>query len=90
MRFLQVLWDPDDEPTGNVQHIAMNGVTKEEVEDVLQNEDNRETISRTTGSPIIFGWTRTGRHIAVVWEEVMDDPRMAYPVTAYETPPLGG
>jgi hypothetical protein len=37
--------------------------------------------------PITFGWTSTGKHIAVVWEHIMDDPWTIYPVTAYETPP---
>jgi len=42
--------------------------------------------SGSTGRPCKFGYTSTGKHIIVVWDEVNDDPRMIYPVTAYEVP----
>ncbi len=82
-----VLWDLDDDPDGNVVHIAEHGITKEEVDEVLQDKDNATDVSASSGRPITFGRTTTGKHLAVVWEEVTDDPRMVYPVTAYETPP---
>ena len=85
-----VVWDLDDEPDGNVCHIAEHGITKEEVEEVLQTYSNPTAVSKSSGLPITFGWTQTGPHIAVVWEEVEADPRMVFPVTAYETPPRGG
>src|SRR5688500_15937486 len=56
-----VLWDLDDDSDGNVAHIAEHGVTKEEVEDVLQNQDNETDASASSGLPITFGWTRTGK-----------------------------
>jgi hypothetical protein len=37
MATICVIWDTDDDPGGNVQHIARNGVTKEEVEEVLDD-----------------------------------------------------
>jgi hypothetical protein len=37
---MQIIWDLDDEPDGNVQHIAEHGLTKEEVDDVLMNLNN--------------------------------------------------
>ncbi len=85
-----VIWDLDDDPDGNAVHIAEHGVTSEEVEEVLQNEDNTTDVSASTGRPITFGWTTTGKHLAVVWEVAADDPRMIYPITAYETPPRAG
>jgi uncharacterized DUF497 family protein len=85
-----ILWDLDEEPDGNVQHIAEHGLTVAEVESVLLNADNETDASASTGRPITFGWTYTGRHIAVVWDQAHDDPRTVYPVTAYETPPRGG
>lgn len=85
-----VIWDLDDDPDGNVSHIAEHGITKAEVAEVLQNEDNETDASASSGRPITFGWTSTGKHLAVVWEEAGDDPRMVYPVTAYETPPRAG
>ena len=85
-----VIWDLDEEPDGNVRHIEEHGITKDEVEDILQNEDNETDASDSSGRPITFGWTNTGKHLAVVWEEAGDDPRMVYPITAYETPPRKG
>ena len=82
-----IWWDLDEEPDGNVQHIAEHDLTKEEVEDVLNNPSNPTDRSDSSGRPATFGWTATGRHIIVIWEEVQDDPLTAYPVTAYEVPP---
>jgi hypothetical protein len=82
-----VWWDLDDEPDGNVQHVEEHGLSKDEVEEVLGNPGNRTSESRSSGRPATFGWTSTGKHIIVIWEEVQDDPLTAYPVTAYEVPP---
>ena len=81
MGFATAIWDLDDDPEGNVQHIAEHDVTKEEVDEVLENPRGIET-SRTSGRPIAFGETSTGRLIAVVFEEIDEDT--VYPVTAYE------
>jgi len=86
-RIHSVWWDLDDEPDGNVEHIAQHGLTKEEVEDVLGNPSNPTDQSQSSGRPATFGWTSTGKHIIVIWEEVEADPLTAYPVTAYEVPP---
>ena len=82
-----VWWDLDDKPDGNVQHIAEHDLTKEEVEDVLNDPSNPTDQSHSSGRPATFGWTWTGKHIIVIWEEVQDDPLTVYPVTAYEAPP---
>jgi hypothetical protein len=37
VRFEAILWDLDDDPDGNVQYCADHGITKEEVEEVLEN-----------------------------------------------------
>jgi uncharacterized DUF497 family protein len=81
MGFSTAIWDLDDDPAGNVQHIAEHGITKEEVEEVLENPIGLEH-SRTSGRPIAFGETSTGRIIAVVYEEIDEDT--VYPITAYE------
>ena len=78
-----ILWDLDDDPDGNVQHCAEHGVTKDEVEEVLQNAEDSDT-SRSSGRPVVFGDTSTGRHLMVVYEEV--EPDMVYPITAYDVP----
>ncbi len=86
---VDVIWDLEDDPDGNYQHILEHGVTSEEVEDVLNNRANRTTVSISSSQPITFGWTSTGRYIAVVWELVEDDPRVIYPITAYPVPEPG-
>jgi len=88
MNAVQILWDLEDDPDGNVQHIAANGVTVEEYVEVFAGNYERATTSRESGRPITFGWTSTGKHIAVVWDEVQpEDPLIIRPVTAFETPP---
>ncbi|MBV8313102.1 MAG: DUF4258 domain-containing protein [Planctomycetaceae bacterium] len=84
---VSVLWDLEVDPDGNVQHIAENDLSVEEVEEVLLDPDNKVQVSRTTGRPITFGWTSTGRHIAIVWETVIDDPSTIRVRTAYEVSP---
>ena len=80
MRFLTVIWD--DGEGENVEHIAEHGLTPDDVEDVLNDPDSVFDVSRSTGRPIAFGYTRTGRYIAVVYEEL--DPLTVYPLTAYD------
>ena len=78
-----IIWDLDDDPDGNVWHCAEHGVTKEEVEEVLETATDAD-ISRSSGRPVVFGDTRTGRHLMVVYEEI--DADTVYPVTAYDVP----
>ena len=66
--------------------IEGHGVTQAEVDEVLCKHYSKATTSRTTGNPICFGLTTTGKHIAVVFEESCNDPLMLYPITAYEAP----
>ncbi len=37
---VSVLWDLEDDPDGNVQHISENDLSVEEVENVLLDPDN--------------------------------------------------
>jgi len=83
MPFASIMWDLDDDPEGNVAHCAEHGVTKEEVEDVINNATDAD-VSRSSGRPVIFGDTRAGRHLMVVYEEI--DAETIYPVTAYDIP----
>ena len=86
MRIQRVLWDLEDDPDGNVQHIAEHDISSEEVEEVLFAAE--EVIaSQSSGRPTTFGETSTGKYIAVVFEVVEEDPLAVYPVTAYETDP---
>ena len=83
MLFAAILWDPDDDPDGNAHHCAGHGVTKEEVEEVLQHSTDVD-ISRSTGRPVVFGDTSAGRRLMVVYEKI--DVDTIYPVTAYDVP----
>ena len=73
-----IIWDDEDDEQGNYHHIVTegHGITQEEVDEVLRAHYSEATTSRTTGNPISFGWTTTGKYIAVVFEESCDDPLM--------------
>jgi hypothetical protein len=58
-------------------------LTKEEVEEVFQDATD-EDISRSSGRPVVFGDTSTGRHLMVVYEEI--DVDTVYPVSTYDVP----
>jgi uncharacterized DUF497 family protein len=82
-----IAWDDKDDPDGNVQHIAEHDLSIEEVESVVQEPSSTEGTSRSSGRPMVFGWTTTGRFIAVVFEWRSDNPPVLYPITAYEVEP---
>jgi uncharacterized DUF497 family protein len=81
MGYLTVIWDLADDREGNVQHIEEHDLTTQEVEEILANPERRST-SRSSGLPVVFGETSTGRYIAVVFQEIDQDT--AKPITAYE------
>jgi len=83
MRFLRIIWDDDDNPAGNVQHIAEHGLTIDDVEYVLENPTS-ESMSRSTSRPCSFGYTPSGDFIVVVYDKIDEDT--IYPVTAFEAP----
>jgi uncharacterized DUF497 family protein len=78
MPFYEIVWN--EEPSGNVEHIAEHGMTPEDVEEVFFNPVDRD-VSRSSGLPIVFGFTPGGRYILVVYEQI--DETSVYPVTAY-------
>ena len=82
-----IIWDLEDDPDGNVQHLLEHDVTIEEAEEVLLDQQSSRAPSRSSGLPTVFGWTSTGRHLAVVYELVDEDPLTFRPVTAYDVPP---
>lgn len=83
-----IAWDDDDDPRGNVQQIADSGVTRDEVEDVLDSPAAIDDVSRSTGRPVRFGWTSTGKFLIVIYEiEDSDGFRVLYPISSYEVEP---
>ena len=89
MHVEQIFWDLEDDKEGNYWHIVIegHGITKEEVEEVLSDPGNPTDHSRSSDENITFGHTSSGKYIAVVWNEVTEDPLAVYPITAYEVPP---
>lgn len=83
-------WDLDDDPEGNVWHIAEHDLTAEEVEEVMDDPNTSFGVSQSSGLPMAFGWTSSMRHITVVFERVEATPPTVRPVTAYEVPPPSG
>jgi hypothetical protein len=80
-------WDDPHDAEGNTAHIAENGLTPEEVESVLLNPRASHDVSGSTGRPVAFGSTTTGRYIVVVYEVLNpDDPLIVRPITAYDVP----
>ena len=82
-----IIWDLEDDPDGNVQHLLEHGVSMDEAEDVLRDRNSTQAVSRSSGYPMVFGWTSKGRHLAIVYELVDSDPMTFRPITAYETQP---
>jgi hypothetical protein len=79
MPHIEVIWT--EGPDGNIAHLAEHDVFPEEAEEVLRNPTHTAS-SRRSGRPIAFGITRTGRHLAVVYEVI--DRTTVLPVTAYD------
>ena len=79
MPYYEIIWN--EEPGGNVEHIGEHGLTPEDVEEVVFNPVDRD-VSRSSGLPIVFGFTPDGRYIMVVYEQI--DDVTIYPVTAYD------
>ena len=78
MPYYEIIWN--EEPGGNLEHIAEHGLSPEDVEEVLFNPVDRD-VNRSSGLPIVFGFTPDGRYILVVYEQI--DDVTVYPVTAY-------
>ena len=89
MRDLVIIWDDEDERDGNYWHICVegHGLTCAEVEEVLRDDESEIEVSRSSGRPTAFGWTSSGQRVAVVFEEMSEDPKIVYPVSAYPVPP---
>src|SRR5580700_9536434 len=90
---LHFIWALEDDAEGNYWHICVegHGITREEVEEVLEAHYPGQATSRTSDRPLVFGWTSTGKYIVIAYEDVPGAGSTVYPVTAYEvTPPSAG
>ncbi len=89
MARIDFIWDLQDDRSGNFWYICVegHGVAREEVEEVLTENYEPATRSRSSGQPAAFGWTASGKYVMVVFELVSRDPLTVYPITAYEVSP---
>jgi len=83
MSFTSILWDLEDDPDGNVQHIAEHGLEIEDVEWVLGTPES-EGWSNSSDLPAVWGYTPAGVYIIVVYQKIDEDTIRV--VTAYEVP----
>ena len=81
MNHLAIFWDLDDDEEGNVQHIAEHGIDKEDVAEVFASPVAQD-VSRSSGRPMVFGYTADNRYITVIYDTI--DEETVYPVTAFE------
>ena len=85
MEFDFIEWDSEAEPRGNTQHIAHNGLSMDEVEDVIYDPGSRQVQSRSSRRPALIGRTSTGKTIIVIYERHNDAGMIVIrPVSAYE------
>jgi uncharacterized DUF497 family protein len=64
-----IIWDDENDPLGNVAHIAEHGFTVEDVEFVIEDAIS-ESVSKSSGRPCLFGYTPSGEHVIVIFEKV--------------------
>ena len=76
MPWYEFIWDDE-----NGDHLAQNGVAADEFVEIVCNPGKVET-SRSTGRPIAFGRTTSGKYIACVYEMIGEFT--VYPITACE------
>jgi uncharacterized DUF497 family protein len=83
MFFASIIWDQEDDPRGNVRHIAEHDLTVEDVEAVLAAPTS-EGQSDSSGLPAVWGYVPDGRFIIIVHEAIDEDTVRV--ITAYEVP----
>ena len=83
MEVWSFFWDDEDDPNGNVEHIAEHDLTVDDVEHVVKNP-TAEGTSKSSGLPAVWGYAPDGRYIIVVFEEVAENTVRV--ITAYEVP----
>ncbi len=85
-------WDDESDPTGNTRHVAHNGVTPEEFQEVLDAAPRRAILPSNT-DPDNMTWvgeTLAGQELRIVFVLDEDDDFIhVRPVTAYDPTRLG-
>jgi len=78
MAYYQFLWTDE-----LIEHLAEHDVSQNDFEDVFASPTSKG-YSRASGLPVVWGYTKDGRYIMAVFEEL--DEVTIVPVTAYEVP----
>ena len=89
MDFTRILWDDEDDLEGNVVHTAEHDLTTEDVEHVLTHP-TREGASRSTGLPVVWGYTPDDRYVIVVYEAIDKDTIRVITANEVPEPKAGG
>ena len=80
-------WDDPEDEGGNTAHVAEHSLTPDEVDFAFFDANTTFDVSASSGRPIAFGMTATGRFIAIVFEiSNPADPLILRPITAYDVP----
>ena len=79
-------WDAADDPSGNVAHVAARRITADEAEFVLRDNRNPIDRSHSSGYPVKFGSTRTGKYIIVVFSSIGTNPEIIRVIPSHEVP----
>ena len=70
-------------PESTSTHITENGITEEDVEQVIKNPDFKG-FSRSSGRPLAGGYIEDGRFIICIYEIDEAEDNLIIPITAYE------
>ncbi len=70
----------------NIAHVARHGLTPAEVEPIVNNPRNVVSFSEASGRPCVFGTTKAGQYIVVIYDHVKDKPWTVRVTTAYPVP----
>lgn len=87
---IYIIWDDEDNPRGNVAHLADNDVAPDEFEEILADDATPHARSRSSGRPMKRGLTRSGQDLVIVYEIESQDPSVVRPVTAFAVSGEGG
>ncbi len=80
-----VVWDDATNPKGNRQKVRAHGLSEDEVESVLLDDDVVAVPNRSFPEHcLVFGYTFTDRFIAVAFEILDEDEPVIRPITAFE------
>jgi hypothetical protein len=80
-----VVWDDSTNPKGNRQKVHAHGISEDEVESVLLDDEAVVAANRSFPEHcLVFDFTYTDRFLAVAFEILDEDEPIVRPITAFE------